>query len=121
MSRIDIAGELPTDVTRRNANVTKLERCPTCGHPIGGDAVANALAGRQRMLYEIIRDAGTLGIDRTSILSRLYADAEDGGPMSRNIVAVTANHTNKKLVRFGLKIRGTGGPGSLWRLVIIGD
>lgn len=94
-----------------------VEVCKCCGHPIASDEIAAVLPGKQRRLYEIVRDAGQLGVSCGTVMDRLYADDINGGPESHNVVQVQAMHVNRKLRAFGIAVRGRGGPGSVYRLV----
>ena len=54
-----------------------------------------------------------------TIRERLFSTKKDGSNYGKcqSIVAATANHVNRKIVGWGLQIKSTGGPGSVYRLV----
>jgi hypothetical protein len=93
--------------------------CSTCGHPIPDAAAAARLVGKQKHFYEIVADAGTVGISSQDIMRKLYADDPAGGPESPNILSVMARIVNLHLERHGVAIKGRSGPGALYRLVAL--
>jgi hypothetical protein len=91
--------------------------CPACGRPRLAHEVEITLAPMERRLYQIVEQAGSVGITNPRCVAQLYAQHRDGGPKSGNIIAVMTNHLNRKLVPFGVAIRSKGGPGAVYRLV----
>lgn len=83
----------------------KSEACPCCGYPMPSDALAPKLQGAQRQLYEIVRDAGTLGITKNELMTKLYGHRADGGPLTDNIISIMNWQLNKKLRKAGLAIK----------------
>lgn len=49
-------------------------------------------------------------------MDAIYSDDAGGGPERSNVVAVMVSHINRRLARQGYKIRGSGGPGSVYLL-----
>ena len=82
----------------------------------GIDAVAVTLGPNQQALFNIMK-AHPDGISAKTIHDRLFTTNRDGDPHCHNIVAVTASKLNEKIKAWGLRIKGTGGPGSVYRLV----
>lgn len=93
-----------------------IEVCKCCGHPLPDSDIAAALTQGQRFIYEAIRRAGRAGISTRVIFERMYAADPNGGPDSTNIIAVQAQHANKRLIKFGLKLKGRSGPGGVYTL-----
>lgn len=98
--------------------MAKMKRCPTCKRPLP-PVVSVSGRRRQALLEYVLRYPE--GVTRSQILDAIYADDPDGGPENQNIVAVMVKHINdilekqKKKVR----IRGSGGPGSIYRAVYL--
>ena len=101
----------------------KGKRCPCCGQAVSIDLLDNAvpenffwLGAMQQGLFDLVKKHPQ-GISAESIRDRLYANSRNGSESQHNIVAVMARHVNKKLKPLGLRIKGTGGPGSVYRLI----
>lgn len=93
-------------------------RCPCCQQQIPeplGFRPAIHLGAMQERLFQILRRAPD-GLTCGQIIDVIYANRRDGGP-AHNIVSVMAKCINRKIVPLGLRIRGTGGPGSVYRLL----
>ncbi len=90
--------------------------CAHCGHPIPSDEAAGVLPGKQRKIYELVRDAGTEGIDRDSIMSALYDGQANGGPLGNVVSSLVSGHINRKIKPFGVRIVGRSGPGGRYVL-----
>lgn len=96
---------------------TKCKVCPHCGLPSVGDDIAAVLPGKQRMLYEIVRDSGQVGVTVWQAIERLYASDPNGGPEHKSIISVMTKNINRKIDRFGIAIKSRGGPGAVYKLV----
>lgn len=59
------------------------------------------------------------GVTRDQITSYVYHDDPNGGPPSSSIVSVMVSKINQQLEENGLpeRIRGSGGPGSIYKVV----
>lgn len=91
--------------------------CQCCGHPIiSEDPIVSALTPLQRRIFNIVKSAGVAGISASVILERVYADDINGGPDSSNVISVVVNQMNRRLAQFNLKIKGRGGPGSVFTI-----
>lgn len=86
----------------RHKGVTE---CPTCGHPIPTDDIAAGFPPTRRMIYELIRDAGSEGITRVAMEQLVYADARGGGPETNSIAVTICRGINPVLKARGLVIR----------------
>lgn len=99
---------------------TKIKKCPCCGQETSDYIWVSrdlfTLGPMQKRLIGILRQAPD-GLPVDEIMGQLYANAKDGGAVTRNIISVMAMQINRKMVKHGLAIRGTGGPGSVYRLV----
>jgi hypothetical protein len=96
----------------------KRYRCPCCGTPmeqLGRDASIH-LGPVQQALFDIMKKHPN-GIPCETIRERVFHTSRRGERYSRNIVWVVAHNVNKKIKQWGLKIEGTGGPGSIYRLI----
>lgn len=110
-------GPAVTDVDPiRHSRRHDIDLCPQCGHPIASDGIAGIMRGKQRKIFELVRDAGTLGISRDAIAAVLYEGAANGGPMGNVISAQISGHINPKIGGFGLRIIGRLGPGGRYTL-----
>lgn len=69
----------------------------------------------QFRLFQALRRAPD-GLRCGELIDILYAQDPDGGPL-HNIIAVMAKQINRKIAPMGLRIKGTGGPGSVYRLL----
>lgn len=92
--------------------MVKVPLCPTCGHPIVSDEIGIVLTPLQRRIFNIVKRAGIAGISRDDLMEMLYANAADGGPSNRNIIAVTCHQMNRRLAQFSIAIKGSRGSGS---------
>lgn len=90
--------------------------CPECKRPLPPEVKIRG-AKRQQM-YDFIA-AHPEGVTRPQIMDHLYRDDPNGGPEFAQIVPVMANKINKQLKEMGLRIqiRGSGGPGSVYRII----
>ena len=107
------------------SNRRKGKQCPCCGQAVSVDLLDNAvpenffwLGAMQQALFDLVKKHPQ-GIKACDIKDRIYASTRDGGASQHNIVAVMARHVNKKLKPLGMRIKGTGGPGSVYRLIKI--
>jgi hypothetical protein len=70
---------------------------------------------RQAMLdFLILRTDGATVWD---IMGAVYANDIGGGPEKPNIISVMVMRINEQIAHRGFKVRATGGPGSVYRLV----
>jgi hypothetical protein len=76
------------------------------------------LGTQQKALFELVKKFPT-GISHETIRERILHTNRNGDSYGSSIVAVMANQINKKIKPWGLRIKGTGGPGSVYRLVRI--
>lgn len=91
--------------------------CKCCGHPIvSDDPIIAILTPLQRRIYNMVKAAGAAGIGASTIMERIYANDINGGPDSSNVVSVVVNQMNRRLASFNLKIKGRGGPGSVFTI-----
>ena len=72
---------------------------------------------RRKMLEYLAKSPN--GVTVWQILDAVYADDPNGGVTKHNIISVMAHAINKQIEPQGFKIRATGGPGSLYRLVAL--
>jgi hypothetical protein len=102
-------------VTDRRKPIT---RCPCCGQtvpdPIGFRPGLHLGAMQERLLRVLQRAPD--GLTVRQIVDVVYANVRDDPP-AHNSVAVMARQMNRKLAPLGLRIKGTGGPGSVYRLL----
>lgn len=68
----------------------------------------------QQRLLNIVRRAPE-GLTCREIMDMLYANVSE--PRTHNVVSVMVKHINRKIEPMGLQIRGSGGPGSIYRLL----
>ena len=94
----------------------KVPLCKCCGHPIIADEIGVVLTPLQRRIFNIVKGAGSAGIRGKDVMEIVYANARDGGPLSTNIIAVVANHANRRLAQFSIKIQGRRGPGGIFTI-----
>lgn len=93
------------DKPRHNKGVTF---CPTCDHPIPSDDLAAGFGQIQRMIYEIIRDAGQEGIHRERLEQLVYGNSPYGGPATNSVGVMICRNINPALQARGLYIRSRG-------------
>jgi hypothetical protein len=98
----------------------KVPTCRCCGHPILSDEIGVVLTPLQRRIFNVVKRAGTAGISGGDIMDEVYANVRGGGPDSTNIIAVVANHANKRLSQFNIKIQGKRGVGGRFTIEKIG-
>ena len=95
----------------------KYYRCPCCGTPMkqpGVDRTKVVFGPRQQALFNVLK-ACPDGLSVQEILERI-------GGNSINLISVMAHHINRKIAKpeplgWGIKIKATGGIGSVYRLV----
>lgn len=90
--------------------------CECCGHPIPTFDTLSGLTPMQQRIFEIVRKAGQAGLTRPRIFEKLYSDDIDGGPLHMNVINVQKTKMKDALATHGLKLTGTGGHNSIWRL-----
>lgn len=67
----------------------------------------------QLKIFNLVRDASPKGIKGNVMVSKVYADREDGGPLwARQSVAVMLSHLNRKLKGVHLRIRASSHGGA---------
>lgn len=95
----------------------KNHRCPCCGTPteerIGQSGNECYLGPVQQAVFNAVR-MSPHGIGHEALYARVWGNRV---LRSGSIVPVTIRFVNKKISRWGLKIKGTGGPGSIYRLL----
>jgi hypothetical protein len=94
----------------------KVPLCKCCGHPIVSDKIDVVLTPLQRRIFNIVKNAGAAGIAGKDIMDIVYANVRDGGPSSANMISVVANHANRRLAQFNLKIQGKRGQGGVFTI-----
>lgn len=94
----------------------RLKVCPTCGRAF--PPVIEVGGKRRQALFDYVANHPE-GVTVWQIIETVWADDPNGGPEQTNIVPVMAKQINRKLKKLGLscRIKATGGPGSLYRLV----
>lgn len=103
----------PKDLRRKTANVN-YGRCPTCNQPIiSSDDIEDKLSPAEILILRFIRNSGNKGCAGQEIWHELYGNRRDGGPASRNIVAVQVKMLKTKLAGSAISIITKGmGPHS---------
>jgi hypothetical protein len=94
----------------------KVTLCKCCGHPIVADEIGIVLTPLQRRIFNIVKRAGAAGISGRDIMDEVYANTQDGGPESTNIIAVVVNQMNRRLAQFSIKIQGRRGQGGVFKI-----
>ncbi len=92
--------------------------CPCCQQPIPdpiGFRPGIHLGAVEARLFQTLRRAPD-GLTCGELIDIIYANRRDGGP-EHNIISVMAKNINRKIAPLGLRIKGTGGPGSVYRLL----
>jgi len=56
------------------------------------------------------------GVTRGQLMDDIYSDDPNGGPEGFSVISVHVMRLNKRLEQVDLRIKGTGGPGSVFRL-----
>lgn len=97
-------------------------KCPCCGHDLAEPvAITNGemvhLSANEQALFNLVKSCRETGISARAILERIWHTNKNGDPYCHQMVPTVALHTNKKIAAWGMKIVGTGGPGSVYRLV----
>jgi hypothetical protein len=87
--------------------------CPCCKRPLPPKIIVGGRI-RQRVLDYVAKSAG---VTTQQIMDHVYADDPNGGPDSVNVITSTVRHINKRIKPYGLRIKGSGGPGSTYSLV----
>lgn len=97
----------------------KHHKCPCCGYAvekrIGKPNGTQFFGPVQQAVFNVVRDCPD-GIGGEALYERVWGTRE---VRSENIVAVTIKCVNNKIKKWGLKIRGHGGPGSVYHLLKI--
>ena len=88
--------------------------CPHCRRPYPPKFQVSGPV-RQRIVNIIARRPA--GICRADLISLVYADDPNGGPLYPNSVSVLVHHANKELRKQGYEITAGRGRGALYRLV----
>ena len=89
-----------------------LAKCPTCGQIVPPQVF---LPKMQQRIYDYIA-RHPQGSNRQQIIDAIYWDDPNGGPDWLNGISVQIRHINKRINVLGIIIKGTGGPGSVYRL-----
>jgi len=100
----------------------QLTACPCCGqaldHPVRLADLGPMLSPMEQSLFNLMKKCPD-GIGSADIRDRLYPLTRDGNLPHPHTVAVVANHANKKLAAWGLKIEAGRGRHAAYRLVQI--
>lgn len=91
--------------------------CECCGHPLPTLEVQLELTRAQRIIFAAVQRAGAAGIPFRALITNLYREHADGGPLTApNAVQVQRHKMQPKLAEFGLRIVSSGGHDARWRL-----
>jgi hypothetical protein len=90
-----------------------MKYCPTCNRPFAPEIQFGGKY-RQRLYDFVVKHPE--GVTSIQIMDHLYADTPDGGSDSPKIVATMVFRINEILAHHSLRITGSGGPGSVYRL-----
>jgi hypothetical protein len=103
-------------VARPGASAVMTDCCPTCNRPFIRAAFIRG--PNRRALYNFIARHPD-GVTREQALTAVYRSDPNGGPKKPNIISVMVHGINKQLASEGAaeRIRGTGGPGSVYKIV----
>jgi hypothetical protein len=93
--------------------LSKPARCKHCGQIIPPKVQVGGK--RRQAMFDYIA-AHPEGVTVWQILAYVYADDPNGGPESHNIVSVVAKQINRIVNPLGVRIKGSGGPGSRYTL-----
>lgn len=91
--------------------------CPTCGTPLPGSVHVGGK--RRQAVFDYIRERPH-GVSSEQIVGYVYADDPNGGPdCAATVISVVVCRINHILagLDYPLRISGTGGPGSIYRMV----
>lgn len=93
--------------------------CPTCLRPLPPTNIQVRGAKPQALLDYVLKHPN--GVTRQQIFNSVYSDDPDGGPEFMNIVAVMVCKINRNFEKqdVKLRIRGSRGPGSVYRAVYL--
>jgi hypothetical protein len=91
--------------------------CPHCHHPMITDQVGADLPALSRRIYELVRDAGQVGISSHDLADRAYVSKRHGRPETNSVSVLISQRINPLLAAHGVKLMSRGGPGSVYRLV----
>ena len=85
--------------------------CPTCGQLLPDDEATlmaeRFLTGICATIFKKVRKAGAAGVQTDMLFDAIYGGDVRGGPESGyNIISVHVYYLNRKLKRFGLRVRG---------------
>jgi hypothetical protein len=101
---------------RNVVDVTDVDVCKCCGHPVVADEIARELPPVCQRIFLAVKAAGTRGITTRRIAQIVYADDPHGGPESNSISVLISQSINPRLRNHGLVIRARRGPGAVVRL-----
>jgi hypothetical protein len=79
--------------------------CPTCGHPVALDDIAQALSPLPRQIYEAVRGAGQAGIHERRLETVIYGHLPRGAPLTNSIKVMVCRAINPLLKPQGVRIR----------------
>jgi hypothetical protein len=84
-----------------------MKTCPTCGQALPPDpSPAHLLSPTQAKIYDIVARAGSHGINSDVLFERLYADDEEGGPLSgKQSMYVMVREVNLTFKRYSVPYR----------------
>ena len=72
----------------------------------------------QQRFFNLVRDNPNQ-LTRRMLFERVYGNCARGGVNAESIFSVMAFQMNKKLQPVGLKLKSSGGPGAVWRVVAL--
>ena len=96
--------------------VARVPCCKKCGFPIVPDEIDIVLTPLQKRIFHLVKRAGAAGIAGWDLMDMVYMHDINGGPESSNIIAVVCTQMNKRLLQFGLQVKGRRGPGGYFAL-----
>jgi DNA-binding response OmpR family regulator len=77
--------------------------CPGCGRPLSSDDLD--LTRTQHRIYDII--VRRPGIDTEQLRGLVWAEDPNGGPENSKTIHVHISKLNKRLARYGVRVRGS--------------
>lgn len=107
LSTVSNAITRAADAVRKRAE-TQPHMCPCCGQIIPLPLDMLHLTPRQRRLYELVKGRMPYGITRDGLLAAMYGHEPGGGPLSVNVISVTAHNLNRRLAPYGIKVASAG-------------
>lgn len=114
----DICGMQKRSTIEALQGIRQMKCCPTCLRPLPPQVRVGGKR-RQALLDYVLKHPE--GVTNPQILSHVWADDPNGGPDYSQIVSVMVRKINLMMDAKGvnLRIRGSGGPGSVYRAVYL--